>query len=112
MWTRLCLSTSCPAPRPCCSLLGGYFVLIVPVLYLMQGGFALACVAAVIGVLPMVIVQSVGYPVHTELFRTRVRYTGVSLAFNIATVLGAGTAPTLLRTWWMPRVTGCRLGIS
>ncbi len=45
--------------------------------------------------LPMPIVQSVTYPTYAEQFPTRVRYTGLSIAFNIGTIIGGGLTPYL-----------------
>lgn len=72
----------------------GYIVL-APVTFYVTGlgSPALTIGAVAASVLPFVIVQSVGYPLYAELFPTRVRYSGVSLGFNIATILGGGTAP-------------------
>lgn len=45
--------------------------------------------------LPMPVIQAVGYPTYTEQFRTAVRYTGMSLSFNIGTILGGGITPLI-----------------
>lgn len=71
------------------------------------GSFALTCVAVTISVLPFIVVQSVGYPLYAELFPTRVRYSGVSAGFNIATILGGGTAPYIAA--WLTSTTGSSL---
>lgn len=72
----------------------GYVVLIPITMYVAAlGSFPLTCAAVGVSILPFVVVQSVGYPLYAELFPTRVRYSGVSIGFNIATILGGGTAP-------------------
>jgi MHS family proline/betaine transporter-like MFS transporter len=71
------------------------------------GSFALTGVAVTISVIPFIVVQSVGYPLYAELFPTRVRYSGVSAGFNIATILGGGTAPYIAA--WLTSTTGSSL---
>lgn len=74
----------------------GYMILVVPMMLLMGlGNIPLAIAAMVVLALPMPIVQSVGYPTYTEQFPTHVRYTGISLSFNIGTILGGGLTPLL-----------------
>lgn len=74
----------------------GYAVLVLPAMIIMdQGSFALAVGAMVVLALPMPIVQSVTYPTYAEQFPTRVRYTGLSFAFNIGTIIGGGLTPFL-----------------
>jgi MHS family proline/betaine transporter-like MFS transporter len=73
-----------------------YLVLVLPMMLIMgSGNVPLAIAAMVILALPMPIVQSVGYPTYTEQFPTQVRYTGISLSFNIGTILGGGLTPLL-----------------
>ena len=69
-----------------------------------KGSFALAVGAMVVLALPMPIVQSVTYPTYAELFPTRVRYTGLSIAFNIGTIIGGGLTPYLAT--WLIATTG------
>ncbi|MFC9357012.1 MFS transporter [Rhodococcus sp. NPDC057014] len=74
----------------------GYAILVLPAMVVMdQGSFALAVGAMVVLALPMPIVQSVTYPTYAEQFPTRVRYTGLSIAFNIGTIIGGGLTPYL-----------------
>lgn len=74
----------------------GYAILVLPAMIVMdQGSFALAVGAMVVLALPMPIVQSVTYPTYAEQFPTRVRYTGLSFAFNIGTIIGGGLTPYL-----------------
>ncbi|KQR00688.1 MFS transporter [Arthrobacter sp. Leaf145] len=74
----------------------GYLILVVPMMLIMgSGNVPLAIAAMVVLALPMPIVQSVGYPTYTEQFPTQVRYTGISLSFNIGTILGGGLTPLL-----------------
>ena len=73
-----------------------YAILVLPTMIAMdQGSFALAVGAMVVLALPMPIVQSVTYPTYAEQFPTRVRYTGLSLSFNIGTIVGGGLTPYL-----------------
>lgn len=83
----------------------GYLVL-VPVCFRMIniGDFGLAVLATLIAFLPFAIVQAVGYPLYAELFPTRVRYSGVSVGFNIAAILGGATTPYL--STWLVQQTG------
>jgi MHS family proline/betaine transporter-like MFS transporter len=85
-----------------------YIVLAPTTMYAASlGSFTLTCVATAISVLPFVVVQSVGYPLYAELFPTRVRYSGVATGFNIATILGGGTAPYVAA--WLTASTGSSL---
>ncbi|WP_249124861.1 MFS transporter [Saccharopolyspora erythraea] len=69
----------------------GFLVLAVPCFWVMQqGSLALAVIAALILNLPFSVQQGVIYTLYSELFPTRVRYTGVSLGFNIGGVIGTG----------------------
>ncbi|SOZ19513.1 MFS superfamily proline/ betaine transporter (plasmid) [Cupriavidus taiwanensis] len=89
-------------------LIGGYlgYIVLVPIsLHLMNSGeFTLAILATFLAFLPFAVVQSVGYPLYAELFPTRVRFSGVSLGFNIATILGGATTPYL--STWIVQQTG------
>jgi MFS transporter, MHS family, proline/betaine transporter len=77
----------------------GYMVLVLPMMILMnQHNIWLAFLAMIIAAIPLPIVQSVGYPTYAEQFPTPVRYTGLSLSFNIGTILGGGLTP-YLATW-------------
>lgn len=74
----------------------GYAVLVLPTMLMMdQGSFTLAVAAMVVLALPMPIVQAVTYPVYAAQFPTRVRYSGLSLSFNIGTIIGGGATPYL-----------------
>lgn len=68
------------------------------------GSFPLTCAAVVLGAAPFILTQSVGYPLYAEMFPTTVRYSGVSVSFNIATILGGGTAPFIAA--WLTTATG------
>jgi MHS family proline/betaine transporter-like MFS transporter len=71
------------------------------------GNFTLTCIAVGVSIVPFVIVQAVGYPLYAEVFPTRVRYSGVATGFNIATILGGGTAPYIAS--WLTTATGSAL---
>jgi MHS family proline/betaine transporter-like MFS transporter len=76
--------------------LAGFLVLAVPCFWLMQqGSLALAIVAALVLNIPFGIQQGVVYTQYSELFPTRVRYTGVSLGFNVGGVIGSGLASVI-----------------
>lgn len=86
----------------------GYIVMAPAMMYIAGlGNFALTCVAVAVSIVPFVIVQSVGYPLYAEVFPTRVRYSGVATGFNIATILGGGTAPYIAA--WLTTATGSAL---
>ncbi|QJY47123.1 MFS transporter [Pseudonocardia broussonetiae] len=69
----------------------GFIVLAVPCFWVMQqGSLFWAMVAAVVLNVPFAIQQGVLYTVLPELFPTKVRYTGISIGFNIGGVLGSG----------------------
>lgn len=77
----------------------GYMVLVTPMMLVMNhNNIWLAFLAMVVAAIPFPIVQSVGYPTYAEQFPTRVRYTGLSLSFNIGTILGGGLMP-YAATW-------------
>ncbi|MBN9790657.1 MFS transporter [Pseudonocardia sp. TMWB2A] len=83
----------------------GYSVLVLPTMALMgTGDFTLAVVGMFLLALPMPVVQAVTYPTYAEQFPTRVRYTGLSLAFNGGTIIGGGLTPFLAT--WLTSVTG------
>ncbi|KAA9151002.1 MHS family MFS transporter [Amycolatopsis acidicola] len=82
-----------------------FVVLAVPCFLLMQqGSLALAIVAALVLNVPFSMQQGVVYTQYSELFPTRVRYTGISLGFNIGGVIGSGIV-SLVATW-LVAVTG------
>lgn len=71
----------------------GFVVLSVPCFWLMQqGSLPLAIVAALVLNVPFAIQQGVVYTMYAEQFPTRVRYSGVSLGFNLGGIIGTGTA--------------------
>lgn len=83
----------------------GYALLTIPMMMLMaQNNLLLAAIAVVISTLPMPIVQAVGYPTYSEQFPTELRYTGMAVAFNIATLIGGGFTPYLAT--WLISTTG------
>ena len=92
--------------RPLIKLaLWGYVLLVPAAMYLASlQHFGLAVIAVAVSVAPFVVMQAVGYPLYAELFPTRVRYSGVSLGFNIATILGGATAPFIAT--WLVQKTG------
>jgi MHS family proline/betaine transporter-like MFS transporter len=74
----------------------GYSVLAVPTMAVMgMSSLPLVIVAMFVLALPNPIVQAVGYSTYAEQFPTAVRYTGLSLSFNIATILGGGITPLI-----------------
>ncbi|MFF5991280.1 MFS transporter [Prauserella flavalba] len=86
----------------------GFAVLAVPCFWLMQqGNLALALVAGLVLNVPYGVVQGVAYTIFAELFPTRVRYSGISLGFNLAGVIGA--APYQLIATWLVATTGSTL---
>lgn len=86
----------------------GYGVLVLPMMLLMgTGSVVAATIAFAILALPFVFVQGSSYSAYTELFSTRVRYTGMSLSFNIAAILGGGVMPYLAT--WLVAATGSEI---
>jgi MHS family proline/betaine transporter-like MFS transporter len=76
-----------------------YIVLVIPMMLLMaQGDIWLAALALLVSVLPMPIVQSVGYPTYSEQFPTPLRYTGMAISINFGAMIGGGLTP-YLSTW-------------
>ncbi len=85
--------------------MAGFVVLAVPCFWLMQqGSLPLAIVAALVLNVPFSVQQGVIYAQYAEFFPTRVRYTGVSLGFNVGGVLGTGIVS--LVTTWLVATTG------
>ena len=83
----------------------GYIVLAPLTFYAVGlGSFPLACAAVAVSVLPLVMMQSVGYPCDAEIMPSRVRYSGVALGFNFAAILGGATAPYV--SAWLVQQTG------
>lgn len=85
-----------------------YILLIPSSMYLMGfGSFTLACAACMLAFVPFAITQAQGYTVYTELFPTRVRYTGIALSFNLGAVLGGASTPYICT--WLVGNTGFQL---
>ncbi|MGO3132132.1 MAG: MFS transporter [Alcaligenes sp.] len=83
----------------------GYLLLVPLTMWVASwGSFPLAVMAVAVSIVPFIVVQAVGYPLYAELFPTRVRYSGVSLGFNVATILGGATAPFVAS--WLTSLTG------
>lgn len=75
-----------------------YIVVLPTAFWTMRLGFSWACVAIIVSFVPFAAAQSTTNPLYGELFPSRVRYSGVSLGYNIATILGGATAP-YIATW-------------
>ncbi|NIL77870.1 MFS transporter [Rhodococcus sp. B10] len=74
----------------------GYAILSFPMMSLMtRENFALAATAFVVLALPFPMVQSMCYSIYTEQFPAPVRYTGMAISYNFATIIGAGLSPYL-----------------
>ncbi|MCE0764973.1 MFS transporter [Pseudonocardia kujensis] len=87
----------------------GSLVLSLPCFLLMQqGSFALALVAGVVFNIPAGVVMGASFAAYTEQFPTEVRLTGVSLGFNLASVLG--TSQVNFVAGWLVATTGSTLG--
>lgn len=81
----------------------GYVFLAPLTLYVAEfGHMSWTALAVFVGCIPLVFVQATAYPLYTELFPTHVRYTGMSLGFNIATIFGGGTSP-YLGAWFVEK---------
>lgn len=87
----------------------GFIVLTVPMFLVLTGSgdnFGLALVAYVLLTAPTYLLFGVGFTMYAELFTASVRFTGMSLGFNAAVILG-GLAPFLSSL--LIRVTGSAL---
>jgi len=73
----------------------GYVLLSYPLLAIMGTTSALVLVGAAYFVFMALnaVLQVPAFPMFTELFPRRIRYTGVALGFNIGTIIAGGTAP-------------------
>lgn len=80
----------------------GYIVILPAAFWTMRLGFPLACVATIVAFVPFAAAQSTTNPLYGELFPTHVRYSGVSLGYNVATILGGATSP-YIATWLLDR---------
>ncbi|NKY35616.1 MHS family MFS transporter [Nocardia speluncae] len=79
-------------------LIAGYLAYVVIALpaFMIMGATSSIVVIGIVYFLYMVlngVVQVPAFPLFTELFPRTVRYTGVSLGFNIGTIAAGGTAP-------------------
>ncbi|MFD4402435.1 MFS transporter [Nocardia sp. NPDC058499] len=79
-------------------LIAGYLAYVVIALpaFMIMGATESILVIGIVYFLYMVlngVVQVPAFPLFTELFPRTVRYTGVSLGFNIGTIAAGGTAP-------------------
>jgi MHS family proline/betaine transporter-like MFS transporter len=81
----------------------GFLLLTLPMFRIMQGTDLTLIIAAqiVLGLLEAAVLGAI-WGALTELFPTRVRYSGVGLSFNIAGVLVGGSAP-YIATWLIQR---------
>lgn len=78
-------------------------VVLLPAFQVMNTGYlALAIAAQVVVALPHAAAQSIIVVSLTEQFPATVRYSGVSLGYNLASVLAGGTAP-YVATWLVTR---------
>jgi MHS family proline/betaine transporter-like MFS transporter len=90
-------------------LIAGYgiFVIIAWPMFLVLSATTSVLVAGVIIFAYTVLVAVYNVPTHvvgTELFPRRVRYTGMALGINLATVVAGGTAPYAAQ--WLVQITG------
>jgi MHS family proline/betaine transporter-like MFS transporter len=82
-----------------------YGVVVIPMMLLMSSqNLPVVAVATLVLALPFVLVQGTAYAAFAEMFPTRVRYTGMALSFNIATILGGGVMPYIAT--WLVSITG------
>jgi MHS family proline/betaine transporter-like MFS transporter len=72
-----------------------YVVIALPVFMILGATSSIIVVGCVYFVYMVLngVVQVPAFPLFTELFPRAVRYTGVSLGFNIGTIAAGGTAP-------------------
>ena len=84
-----------------------FFLLSVPLIYLMQLGGEIGMVGGLIFFLAILSAYMVSLPaLYCELFPTRVRFIGVSLGYNLAISLFGGTAPETVYLFyeWFPSI--------
>lgn len=87
---------------------GGYIVLSFPLLMMASSGSVLlAFVAQLIMVLFLSFFSGPCPAAYSELFPTRVRYTGVSIGYNAAVAIFGGFAPFI--STWLIKATGSNL---
>lgn len=83
----------------------GYLAVTWVGMYLMGlGNLALAGVAFLLIMVNSAFLQVTGYSVMPEIFPRAIRFTGMSLGWNIGVILAGGTAPALCV--WLVRATG------
>ena len=87
---------------------GGYIVLSYP-LFMMasSGSFALAFLAQLIMIVFLSFFSGACPATYSEIFPTRVRYTALSIGYNIAVAIFGGFAPFIAT--WLIKVTGSSL---
>ncbi len=69
-----------------------------------QGSLALAAVAFMVIMVNSSFLQVTGYSLSPELYPREIRFTGMSLGWNIGVVVAGGTAPVVCV--WLVQVTG------
>lgn len=75
----------------------GFLILSYPCFLLMsQGGFLSALVSQVVLVVTLASYTGVTHATLTELFPTRVRFSGYAISYNVSTAVFGGTAPLLM----------------
>ena len=73
---------------------GGFFVLALPIYLLMsRGSFAAALLVQLPALLVMAFYAGPGTAALTEMFPTRLRYSGLAIPYNVSSALFGGTAP-------------------
>lgn len=83
-------------------------VLAIPCFALMSApSLPLAVVAQVVLGLPEAALMGIVFAAFAEMFPSRVRYTGIALGFNLASMAVGGTAPLI--SLWLLDVTGSSL---
>jgi len=85
-----------------------FVVLTIPGFMAMDSGhYGMAVVAQVILGIPESALMAVAFSTFAELFTVRVRYSGIALGFNLASMTVGGTAPFI--SVWLLDVTGSNL---
>lgn len=86
----------------------GYLVLTLPAMWLMgHANLAFAAVAFCAIMVNTSFLQVAGYSLPPELFPRSIRFTGMSLGYNIGVVVAGGTAPAICV--WLVSATGSSL---
>ncbi|NHU47974.1 MFS transporter [Rhodococcus sp. A14] len=75
------------------------------------GNLALAALGSIFGVLPTALTYAVLPAILSEQFPTKIRYTGISLAYQLGAILGGGIAPIIATALLAATGTSTAIGL-